>query len=37
MDGTEIDISIGRPRLRWLEAVDEWRLIAQEAKAHPQL
>jgi hypothetical protein len=35
MDGTEIDVSIGRPRLRRLENVEEWRLIVQEAKAHP--
>jgi hypothetical protein len=32
-----MDISIGRPRLRWLEDVEEWRLIVQEAKAHHEL
>jgi hypothetical protein len=37
MYGTEIDISIGKSRLRWLEDVEEWRLIVQEAKAHPEL
>jgi hypothetical protein len=32
MDGTEIDISEGRPRLRWSEDVEEWRRILQEAE-----
>jgi hypothetical protein len=36
----------GRPRLKWLEGLrnmkvkgnkEEWRLIVQEAKAHPEL